>query len=224
MIMTFDYTRAALKKIDGHLRLAKWVFDYGVHIVTIVYLIFAMIVGNGRLLINAVLLGLTVTTLIYTVVYSQKDLSKKARKKVEKELKEVKRKLRVGSLIVKGVSFACVLYGMYTSATTVTPINIILTTLLLIGWILSVIGELAVWLFEKESAYLFTGFKYDITFGEERDAIANFIAKSKNNDKDKIILELEELVREKREEKQEKLKAGINQIVDGVKNVFTKGA
>ena len=221
MLISFDYTKAAFRKIGRHLDLAKWVFDYGVHIVMIVYLAFAMVMGNGGLLINAALMGVSITTLIFTIIYSRKDLSKKERKQAKKQLKEVKKGLRIGSLVIKGVSFVTVLYGMYTSANTVTPINIILTTLLLIVWIISVMVELAGWLFEKEKDYILTGLKYDITLGEERDSFANLIGK--HNEKDKIILELEELVEEEREDKLKKVKAGIDSVVEGVRNIF-KGA
>ena len=224
MIMTFDYTRAALRRLSRRFDVVKWVVNYGVHIAMIVYLAFAMIMGMGSLLINAVLMALSIATLIYTIIYSKKELIKKQKKKAKKDLKEVKKKIHIGELVVKGVSLIVSLYGMHTATNTVSPITIIFTTIILILWILSVLVEIIVWIGKKEIEYLSAGLKYDITFGEERDAIANFIAKSKNNDKDKIILELEELVQDEREEKQEKLKSGINQIVAGVKNVFTKGA
>jgi hypothetical protein len=183
-----------------------------------------MVKGMGSLTINALLMGLSVATLTYTIVYSNKELSKRKKKDAEKELKGIKQKLRVGTLCVKGVSFGVTLYGMYTASNNVSPISIILTTLLLIVWIISVLAELLSWAFEMEWKYFEKGLEYDLLLGEERDALARVFAKSKNQEKDKIVQKLEEMVQEEREETLQKVKTGIDKAVDGIKSIFTKGA
>ena len=79
---------------------------------------------------------------------------KKQKKKAKKDLKEVKKKIHIGELVVKGVSLIVSLYGMHTATNTVSPITIIFTTIILILWILSVLVEIIVWIGKKEIEYL----------------------------------------------------------------------
>lgn len=224
MIMSFDYTRAAFRRLGRRIDALKWGMDYGVHIVMIAYLTLAMLMGWGRLLINATLMGLTIATLVYTIVYSRKDLSKKAKKQAKEDLKKFKRRLRVCSLFVKGVSFAVTLYGMASMSNNVLPINIVFTTLLLIVWIISAVTELTAWIIETEKEYFEKAFDYDRKFGEERDFVAGLIGKSSLSPKDKILAELAELVEEERASNVQKVVNGVQQAVDSVKAIFNKGA
>ena len=218
----FDYTRAALNKIKKDLNIVKWIFDYGFHIIMIAYLIFAVIVKNGSIIINSVLLGLTIVTLIYTIVYSRKGETKKEKKKAKRVLKSVKHKLKVGTLIVKGISFVVTFYGMYISTNSTSPISIIFTTLMLIMWILSVMLEVFSFLIEIDIDYIKEGLKYDVTLSEARLGIAKLITSDVAVQLDPKVEKLKKFVDEAREERKENFKGNISKIVSGVKELIVK--
>ena len=167
-----------------------------------------MITDTGSFLINTALLTLTGATLVYTIVYSSKEFSKKD-KAEKRQYKEIKRDLRVGRCIVKGLSLAITLYGMYTSTNSVSPLSIIFTTLLIIVWLISVLFEVFAWVVEKEVEYFMTGLNYDLTLGEERDRLANAISKTKGVNPNKTLEELKKLVEEERKHKNAQQLVGV---------------
>ena len=221
--MIFDYTRAALNKVKKDLNVIKWFFNYGCHIGIIVYLIFSLIVENGIFIINLVLLGLSVATLVYTIIYSCKEMTKKEKKQAKKELKVKKHYLKVGSLIVKGISFAITLYGMFVSVTTTSPVSIILTTIMLIIWALSCIIEIATIFVEWEIDYIMVGLKYDVNLTEARDGLAQVISPNVVVNNDPKIEKLKEFVEEERNQQKANVVNALNSVGEKVKNFF-KGA
>ena len=210
----FDYTRASLNKIKKDLSFIKWIFDYGSHIIISIYLIIALIMGSGDLIINIILLGLSLATFIYTIIYSHSSTTKKEKQ----QAKKTKHWLKMGSLIVKAISFGITLYGMYVSSTTTSPISIIFTTLMLIVWILSVVVEVATIFVEIEVDYIIEGLKYDVTLSEAREGLAKIVSPNVIIQQNSKIEKLQKIVETEREEQKEKVLGALNKA----KNLFKK--
>ena len=131
-------------------------------------------------------------------MYSQKELSKKAARNTKKKINGVKHGLGIGQKIVKGVSLIATFYGIYTATTTISPTTIIVSTISLICWSFFILLDVAAWLAKRQLKYLWAGFKYDISLGEERERIAKYFSKTPTTPKDKILLKLEKWVEKDR--------------------------
>ncbi len=152
-----DNTKKALAKIKRDLDIIKWFMEYGMHVLIAAYLTVAIVLQFGDFMVNVILLGLTGLFFIVSIVCGRKDLSQK-----DKTLtKRTKHMLNVSLIVVKAYMLGSILYGMFIATSTVSPISIILTTLLIVCWVISVVVELVRLLFEREKDLLIESVKED---------------------------------------------------------------
>ena len=147
----FIYSRAVMAKILNDLKKLIFIFSLIMQTVYIAYLIYAIVIGAGILFVNIALLVLICTYTLYAVInkIGQKKISKKA----DKVIKKIYRRSKI---TVKAFTLAATIYGIIIASSKVGTLTIIFAAFTTIAWLLSVLLEIAVWVFEKY-AELFTG-------------------------------------------------------------------
>lgn len=158
----FVHTKEALNKIQKTWNVVKWMFEYGMNILMILYLVLALIFSLGNVIVNSILLGITVLMLIVTIAISKKELYKKQKVITIRGVRKTKHALKWVKIVVKAYSLGVTLYGMFIAASMVSPFSIIMTTLLIIVWIITVIVELISMLLEFLTNYLKDSVQKDI--------------------------------------------------------------
>lgn len=152
----FDYTFAAINKTLSSLKNLRDIFQYAFKFFTLAYLIYAIVADKGNLIVNCVLLGLLVVYTIFDIC---------TRYKV-KELKNVRKQIRrlyaCSRLFVRAVSLGIILYGIYTTNVDMTAFSVILTTLMLISWIMQVCVEIGYALADRYADLIKKSFLTDV--------------------------------------------------------------
>lgn len=158
----FTHTREAFNKISKTWNVVKWIFDYGMSILMIIYLILALVFSLGNVIVNGILLGVTTLMLIVTIAISRKELYKKQKVITVRGVRKTKHALKCVKIAVKAYSLGVTLYGMFIAASMVSPLSIIMTTLLIILWIITVITEFISLLLEFLRNYLVDSVQKDV--------------------------------------------------------------
>ncbi|MBQ8178634.1 MAG: hypothetical protein IJ033_05515 [Clostridia bacterium] len=207
----FDNTKAAWLKLKRFLNAITWVFNYGMNALMIVYLSLALEFEIGNFIANAILLPATIAIFIITII-----LGKVEKKPTRRKLRATKKVLRWSKLAVNAFSLGVTLYGMFIAASMVSPISIILTTLLIIMWIIKVLIELLTEVFEHFMK-IFT------------ESIAKDILDIKQNNQwlfepKTFATEKVELVKEKAGETIEVVKSSATSFAEKIKAIFKKNS
>lgn len=152
----FDYTFAAINKTLSSLKILRDIFQYAFKVFTLAYLIYAIITDTGNLIVNCVLLGLLI---VYTVFELCTKYKTKELKTVRKQIRRLYVFIR---LFVRAVSLGIILYGVYSSNVDMTAFSVILTTLMLIAWIMQVCMEIGCFVAEKYADLIKKSFLTDV--------------------------------------------------------------
>lgn len=138
--MIFSSTRATLSGIAATAKTASLLFTLLTQTVYIGYLIYAICTGRGSLTVNAVLLSVSVAYLIFFSVMEVRlgSMSRRERRLERRRVKGVKRAYKWIKLTAKTFNLAVLLYGIYVGSESATPISTIITTLMIIVWVLEV--------------------------------------------------------------------------------------
>lgn len=156
-----ENTIEAFGKVKKDFDFLSWCFTYGINIVMIIYLAISISLSMGNFLVNISSISLTTLGLIFTIVFKSKRKTKKANKIAKQKLKKTKRVLNIAKLLVQTYSLGLTIYGMYIATTHVSPVSIIITTLLIVMWIIKAIIEIIKFLFIFEKDRLLNGIKKD---------------------------------------------------------------
>lgn len=175
MLQVFKYTKTSINIIIRDLKKYAKIFKYSALIFTIGYYIFALITKIGNFWINVVLLSLISLYSLFELITINKDLktTKKVVKRVYKWLK----------IAIKAFTLGVAIYGLYTAANNVTAISIVLTTLMIIMWVLETILEIVIEVISKEAELLIAGWKKDMEIIKQpATKVGNFFRKLKGED------------------------------------------
>lgn len=141
-----DNTRQAWDRLKKDLNIIKYIFLYGFNSLLLLYYLVIVILQKGNVIANAILLCLTTSSFFFSVFLDRKGL-----KKQEKQnFKKGKHILSILKILTKAYTLGATLYAMYVSTVAVNPVSIILTTLLILLWVISVLVEIIVLIFELE--------------------------------------------------------------------------
>ena len=135
----FKNTRESISKIIKIYKIAKNIFNYGLNGLMIIYLSLAISFSTGNFIANLIILPITVIMFVLSVFV---DLSEE--KKTKRKLKGTKHIFKWGKILTNAFSLGVTLYGMFIAASMVSPLSIILTTLLIIMWIIKVMIEVLI--------------------------------------------------------------------------------
>ena len=147
------YTKATLNKIAQDFKRYYRIFKNGSLIFTSTYFIYALINKTGNFYANIVLATLFLGYTIFEIATRDKDM-KEARKNVKKGYKWTK-------LAIKALTLGAMLYGIYTASTNVTPLSIILATLMIILWILQFFLAIVIEIIESKINLFMIAIKED---------------------------------------------------------------
>lgn len=148
------YTLAAKDKILKDFRKFSVIFKYLSLMYTIAYFIYVIVTEKGIMIVNILLATLFVAYTLFEILTYKKQI------KLPKKI--VKRSYAIVRLGLKGVTLGASLYSIYMATTNVTPISIILSTVMIILWILQVIFEVVIIVVEEEVEFLVAAVYEDI--------------------------------------------------------------
>lgn len=182
----FKYTRTAIDIIISDIKKFSTIFNYGSLIFTSAYFIYALVTKTGNFIANIILASLFVG---YTIFYFiTRSMEMKTAKKV------VKRSYKWIKIVIKTFTLGAMIYGIYTATTNVTPISIILATLMIILYVLQILLELACEIVEDKKDLLVEAVAKDMEIVTRPvSAVGNFVKRMKGEE---VVIEEKEPSRE----------------------------
>ena len=197
----FKYTRAAIVSVIHEFKIWSMIFTWGLFAVTVGYNIFAIVMDIGYLWANITSLCIITLSTIFDLVTKSKDI--KTVKRV------VKRLVSWLKIVLKGAVLGLTIYGLYVASTEVNPLSIILTTLMIILWILTVLIEIITSVVVSKKAMFEQAWKEDINeFKKPIETVENTVkkifGKEVNNEpkeKSGIIKKLDKFIQAKKDKK-----------------------
>ena len=168
----FKYTKAAIDIVIGDIKRYCNIFKYGSMIFTFLYFGYAIYSRSGNVIINVILLILFVVYMLLDFLTNNKDL------KVIKKF--VRRSYKFLKFITKTFSLGVMVYSIYNATTNVSPISIILATLMIVMWVLQLLFEIIIEIFNDKKDLIVVGWNQDIeNLKRPVTNVSNFIKKVK---------------------------------------------
>ena len=203
-----DYTKTAVEKVVSDFKKLDYLRNVATQILYIGYLCYALIAGAGIALVNAVLLVLSFAYFIFFLIVTT-GKADKAKVKTKKIVKKIFTRCKQ---IIKLFTLGVMIYGIYATTTHVTPLSVVLSAFLIVGWVLQVVFEVVLNFFVARANFLLEGLKADVeTITKPAKTVGNFFKKitgqeiepEKERSKTRIWLDnkVAETKAEKREEK-----------------------
>lgn len=202
----FKYTKAGINIIINDIKNLSKILKYVTLIGTAIYYLIAIILNIGYLAVNIILATLFTAYTIFDFLTDKKK-NKKTRKIVGRSYTWI-------SIGLRAFTLCATLYGMYLGTSNTSAISIILTTLIIILWVLEVLFEVIAQYITDKAKLIMTGFQKDTEFITK---VKNFFKSGENkaelisdDDENIIILEKqlekqeEEKIKQKEEEKKRK--------------------
>lgn len=182
----FKYTRTAIDIIISDIKKFSTIFNYGSLIFTSAYFIYALVTKTGNFIANIILASLFVG---YTIFYFiTRSMEMKTAKKI------VKRSYKWIKIVIKTFTLGAMIYGIYITTTNVTPISIILATLMIILYVLQILLELACEIVEDKKDLLVEAVAKDMEIVTRPvSAVGNFVKRMKGEE---VVIEEKEPSRE----------------------------
>ncbi len=162
-----DYTSALLEKTWNDIKRFFYAWNFGTQLLYILYLLYALIFKTGFWFINAPMLFVCTAYFIF-FLYCTRNKTKKI---LEQRVKTLYKRCK---LLINAFSLAIAIYGIYFATIEVNPFSAILTSFMLIGWILGVVFQIIEHIVEKYKALFKEAFKADTEFISKP---SNFIKK-----------------------------------------------
>ena len=150
-----DYTVESVNKTVNDLKRIFYIFSASVQALCIVYLVYLLVIGEGFFAANIILLVLSTSHFVFhTICYGN---GGKARRK----LLGIKNVLRYAKLAIRAITLGVAIYGIYVATTHLTPVSIILTSLMAVCWILQIIFEFVCYFVESRATLIINAMKRD---------------------------------------------------------------
>ncbi|MBQ8322915.1 MAG: hypothetical protein IJX91_02995 [Clostridia bacterium] len=177
----FDYTQIVLKKIRRDLD--KIAFTFGVisQAFSIVYLIYVICAGTGILWVNIAVLVLSAFCLALHFPMGA-DIKKTAKKR----LKRFKRYFKWISLAVRLCPVIIAVYAIAATGSSPDAISVLLTAFTVISWVLQLVLQIVLYLFDKYAALVREGVSADVEeITRPVRAVTSFFKKSPEPEEEK---------------------------------------
>ena len=136
----FMYTRAAIDIVIGDIKRYCNIFKYSSMIFTFLYFGYVLYSKSGNFFVNVILLGLFSSYTIFDLLTHKKDF-KPLKKFIRRSYKGIK-------FFAKTFTLGVMIYGIYTASISVSAISIILATLMIIMWVLQLLLEIVIEIFD----------------------------------------------------------------------------
>ena len=145
------YTKAAIDLTLKDLRLFYNIFKYTFMLLTAGYFAYAIVTGLGNLVVNIILLSVVGVYFILDLVVT----ATSARRIIRHGYRWVR-------LTLTAFTLGTTIYGVYEATTNITPLSIILLTLMIVLWVVQFIFELITIMFEQNRDLILEAIEMDI--------------------------------------------------------------
>ncbi len=153
-----DYTKIALNQIWTELKRLGYFIEVASKTVPILYLIYALFAGTGLWYANAILLVLAAAYFIFFLSmteYGKTPDGKKVKKKVDVFYKNSRR-------LVKLFTLGVAVYGLIMTASDVNPLSLLLTVLMIVGWVLEIVFDFLIKIIGAKVGFIVSALEADI--------------------------------------------------------------
>ncbi|MBQ7924235.1 MAG: hypothetical protein IJ329_02900 [Clostridia bacterium] len=205
-----DYTKAAIRKTVDDFKRVDYVRNVVTQVLYILYLGYACYVPIGVFWANVALLALSVSYFVFFMIMTGGQPlrpPKKTQKFVAILFKRSKQLLKLYTL---GVT----VYGIYSTTKAVTPIGVVLSALMIVGWLLQIIFEVLIRIFTSRAQLIIEGLEADYeNLVKPVKSVGNFFKKitgkevEQPKEKSKTRVWLDKKVEENRAEKEAQKRA-----------------
>ena len=149
-----DNTVNAFKKTINDFKIFATVCNIVLQVISITYLVYAMIVGSGNLWVNLSLLVLSTAYFVfYLIVHTRK-------KDLQKKVAKIFRWCKLG---IKFFNLGLIIYGLYFTLQEVTLLALVQLAFMIVGWVLGVVFEVVISVLEKRATLILDGLKEDFS-------------------------------------------------------------
>ena len=133
----FDYTKTALQKIADDFKRLVYLFNVVTQLAYMAYLTYALLAPIGIWWVNLTLASIAVTYFVFFMIITRGNPLY-----VKHNLHKVVQNIfTISKLLLKFFTIGVMLYGIYNTTQNVTPVGVILSAMMIVGWLLqSVFG------------------------------------------------------------------------------------
>ena len=174
----FDYTRAIYEKTKKDLESALTVFQFGTQILYISYLTYLILTPNSIWYLHASLLAISVAFLVFDLITTNgikaireqrihifgKRMRNKRLAHAKKQRKGVKKIKFYTSHVIKLFVLSSTFYPIIVAPSTVHPLSIMCTTVMVLLWILQIVLEVLKLVLEGRGELFMEALNADIEF------------------------------------------------------------
>lgn len=149
-----DYTKAAIKKTIEDFKKIDLVRNIATQVLYLVYLLYAVCVGSGFLPVNIILLTLAAAYFAFFLFVTFRGVKKQIKRTVRTVYGYCKHLLKLFNLGV-------MIYGISLTAGHVTPVSLLLSSLMIVGWVLQILFEVVFKFFLNRAQFILEGMEAD---------------------------------------------------------------
>ena len=210
-----DYTKVAIKKTVDDFKKVDYIRNIITQCLYLLYLVYAVYenmsgrASVGIFWVNIALLTLSLAYFIFFMVMTRGQPLLPPRKTQKFVALLFKRSKQLLKLFTLGV----MVYGIYATTKALTPIGVVLSALMIVGWVLQIIFEVLIRIFINRAQFIIEGLEADYeNLVKPAKAVGNFFKKitgkevEPQKEKSKTRLWLDRRVEETRIEKSEEKK------------------
>lgn len=170
------YTTSSIRDTYDFIKQAIFIFDTIFQVFYIGYLIFRIWTKTGFLALNIILLTITLFYFVYNLVTNREfytDEQKKQRSVIRNISKIIKR-------LVNFTVIGLAVYRLYIDGSQVDNITMLLTVIMILGFVFSVVFDLLIMLIDRRSKLIEASIYYDAElFRENHALITKFLRMNK---------------------------------------------
>ena len=149
-----DYTIAAYNKIKEDFNKLLYYTTICTQLMYIAYLVYALITGTGIFIANMILLVIAAAYLAFFFYATAANLNRPVKRQVKRLFNRCKQ-------LVKLFTLGVMVYGICQTAAKASPVSVLITALMIIGFVLQIIFELIAWFLTKRINLFIEGLKAD---------------------------------------------------------------
>lgn len=197
-----DYTKAAIKKTKEDFARIDLIRNVVTQVVYIAYLVYATWTGMGVFWANVTLLSLACAYFgffLFVTLFTERKKIPKPVKKIFTRCKQAVQLFTIGVMV----------YGVWATTTHVTPLSVIFSALMIVGWVLQILFEILFTFFINKAYFIYAGMEADAeALTKPIKNVGNFFKKVTGQEVEppkpvsKERLQLDELVSQQRIERQ----------------------
>ena len=169
-----DYTKTVVQKIKSDFNALVALFQFATQVFYILYLAYALIKGTGHLWVNLVLLAISLAFLGFSIALKTGYI--KSKKQTSRRVKTV---FAWTKRLIKLYPIGLMVYTVYATTQNVDTMSVLLTALMIVGWVLGIVFELITYFLVSRFEMIMEGVKADF---EGVSKVTNFFKRLKGEE------------------------------------------